>query len=256
MRQVRPVAAVALAALLLTAGCFGTANGVADAGAAQITNQANAQPNGNAGTSLQVSATGSVAADPDQAIVRVAVVETGDDAAIARQRLAENVSRMRSALTELGLEDGQISTARYDLDQDYRSEERRDPRYRAVHAFQITLTDLDRVGTVIDTAVENGASQVDNVQYTLSEERRRNLRTDALSEAMSDARGQADAIASSADLTVTGVHRVSTSDVGYRPYTEQVAMAGGAANADTKIDRGSVTVTARVVVVYNASQTA
>jgi len=252
MRQVRPMAAVALAALLLTAGCLGTGNGVGDAGQAQITN-AQSSASANAGTTLQVSATGSVEADPDQAIVRVAVVETAEDAAVARGRLAENASAMREALAELGIEDGQISTARYDIDTDYRSEDRRDPRYRAVHAFRITLTDLDRVGEVIDTAVENGASQVDDVRFTLSEERRRDLRTEALGEAMSDARGQADAIAESADLTVTGVHRVSTTDVGYRPSPQRVMLTAEAANADTTIDRGSVSVTARVVVVYNAS---
>jgi hypothetical protein len=255
MRQVRPVAAVALAALLLTAGCLGTADGAGDAGEAQITNaQVDAQS--DAATSLQVSATGTVEADPDQAIVRVAVVETAEDAAVARSRLAENASSMREALAEMGIEDEQISTARYDLDRDYRSEDRRTPRYRAVHAFQITLTDLDRVGEVIDTAVENGASQVDDVRYTLSEERRRDLREDALGEAMADARGQADVIAESADLTVTGVNRVSTTDVGYRPSPQRVMLTAEAGNADTQIDRGTVSVTAQVVVVYNATQTA
>jgi hypothetical protein len=252
MRYRKSLAALALVALLTTAGCLSAFTGAEQAAAVQSPTAAGTAATADA-TTLQVSADGQVGADPDQAIVRVAVVASGPDAATARQRLAENATRMRQALAEAGVSDEQVSTVHYDINRDYRREEDQPTRYRAIHAYRITLNDLDRVGETIDTAVENGASQVDDVRFTLSEDRQRELRKEALQKAMRNARGEAGAIASSANLTVVGVHEVRTTDTGYRPYEQTVAMAS-ADGGHTKIESGSVTVSARVVVVYNATQ--
>lgn len=246
------MAAAALAVLLLSAGCLGAVTGSENANVVQPSADA-AGPSAADQTTVQVSADGQVGADPDQAVVRVAVVATGKDAATARQRLAENASQMRDALADIGIDDSQVSTVHYDINRDYRRDESQPTRYRAIHAFRITLSDLSKVGETIDASVENGASQVDNVQFTLSEDRRRELRQQALSKAMQNARGDADAIAQSANLTVTGVHQVRTTENSYRPYEQTVAMAAGGAGGNTKIESGSVTVSARVVVVYNAT---
>jgi uncharacterized protein YggE len=237
---------VAVTALLVLAGCAGAGTPATDGGA-------------DAGESktITVGANGQVQAEADQAVVRVSVEATGPDAATARQRLAENVSEMRAALSELGIDDDQVVTAYYDISQRHRdprpSEERPQPEYRAIHAFEITLSDTERVGEVIDTAVTNGATGVDNVEFTLSAETRQELRQQALAEAMTNARGQADTLASESDLAISGVHQVSTTEIGVQPYRQEVAYATADAGAGTSIDSGPVTVTAQVSVVYNAS---
>ncbi|WP_135852329.1 SIMPL domain-containing protein [Halorussus salinus] len=245
----RLLATVGVALLLVTAGCAGGLNPAASANAQ--TDQTNQSDNG--GESISVSASGQAEADPDQAVLQVAVLASGDDANAVRERLAENATRMREALRNAGVTDDRVRTVQYSIDQQYREEngERRPAGFRGIHAFEITLSNVDRTGPVIDAAVSNGAAQVQSVELTLSEERRREVRADALRNAMDNARADADVIAESANLSVSGVHTVSTGDVGFSPVRAEALTAQ--ADAGTQIASGPVTVTAQVSVTYNAT---
>jgi len=260
----RSLLAIGLAGLLVLSGCAGqatpAANDASAGAAAGAATGASAQATNDGGT-IEVSGAGSAEAEPNRAVVRVAVTTTAPDAATARQRLAENVSRMRSALDDLDLDDGQITTTRYDLDRDYRRprSEGDEPeiQYRAYHGFEITLSEIDRVGTVIDTAVQNGANNVEDIRFTLSSTRRRELQRSARSAAMADARQTAEQLADSANLTITGVKAIRTVDGSSpRPYQEAATAAPTATpadGADTEVDAGPVTVVTRVHVVYKTA---
>ncbi|MFC7046231.1 SIMPL domain-containing protein [Halobacteriaceae archaeon GCM10025711] len=206
------------------------------------------------GESITVSASGQAGAQPDTAVLRLAVTATADDATTARRQVAENVSSMRAALAEAGVESSQIRTLDYDLRQRRPRDERTgdaEVEYYASHAFEVRVTDLETAGTVIDAAVDGGATNVHDVSFTLSEDRRRSLRQQALEDAMDNARGQADVLADRSSLTITGVHTVTTSEVRYPgPVLETAASAGDAA---TDLAAGPVTVTATVQVTYDAS---
>ncbi|MFB6103257.1 MAG: SIMPL domain-containing protein [Haloplanus sp.] len=250
------LAAVGIALLLVIAGCSAGSSSSAQSPTAEATDTPQSE------STIRVAGSGSADADPNQAVVRVAVVATAPDAATARQRLAEHTSQMRTALERIGIGDEQIRTERYDIDQDRRRprEEGAEPRiqYRASHDFQITVDDPDRVGAVIDTAVGNGATEIDDVRFTLSAERRRQLERQARSAAMADARSKARALAADANLTVTGVRVIQTTSVG---APRRAGEAGGAAMTATPvptaappsdIESGPVTVTTTVQVVYEA----
>jgi len=227
----------------------GVASGFGPAGAAQ-----QAQPQTN--ETITVGASGQVQTQADKAVVRVAVVATGDDVETVRERLSTNASSMRSALSEMGINGSQVQTAYYDISSNRRygvPAESDQPAYRAVHSFSITVNETDRAGEVIDTAVTNGANEVDGVEFTLSADKRQNLREQALRSAMDAARGEAGAIADQSDLTVTGVNRVSTTEYSRSTYqTEALAADGG--GGGTSIESGPVTVSASVTVVYDATE--
>jgi uncharacterized protein YggE len=236
------VGAVAVAAVLATVG----AAGVVAAGGAQSTD---AQPN----QTVQVSASGQVQTQADRAVVRVAVVSTGDDIETVRERLSSNASSMRSALEEMGVDSGQIQTAYYDISSNrrYGGGEGDEPEYRAIHSFVVTVEDTDSVGAVIDTAVNNGASEIDGVEFTLSQDKRADLKEQALEHAMDTARGKAGAVAAAEDLTVAGVNTITTSQYSASPYRVETAVAD---SGGTSIDGGPVSVSATVTVVYDLSE--
>ena len=247
------LAAVGVALLLVTAGCAGS---LAPDDANAAAQEQNAQQLDRGDRTIQVAASGEAETQPDQAVVRVAAVAQADDADVVRQRLAENASGVREALGSLGLGDDQIRTVAYNIDQRYaeRGGDRVPDGFEGVHAFEITLSNVSQAGAVVDAAVENGADRVDSVELTLSEERRREVRAEALRDAMANARADADVIAESADLTVTGVHSATTGDLSYSPVRAEALEAGDAAGqARTEIESGPVTVTAQVQVSYNAT---
>lgn len=234
----RPLAAALLALLLVTAGCLGTTTAQTDG-------------DGDAVRTIDVSATGTASADPDVALVRLAVEARADSADAAREQVAADVATMRDALRGLGVPDDAVTTTTFFVgpDYDYREGGRELTGYRAVHAFSVE-SDVDRAGEVIDAAVASGATQVQGVQFTLSDETRSELRGQALSAAMASARGDADTIASAAGVTLGPLQSASTADVGYpRPYAVR-AEAGGDSGSSTVVEPGPVEVTASVQVSY------
>ena len=259
------LAALAVAALVVAAGCAGVVDG---ANGTQKSVQTDGTPVAGAGASdatvgksISVAATGSVSAAPDRAVVHVAARATADSAAAARRQVAQNASSLRQALSDAGVSDDAITTQHYNIRQTRESREAQrssgsdaSTRYRAVHAFEIEVADVSRVGEIISLAVENGASDVQHVEFTLSEKKRAELRDRALSEAMSNARDDAAVLASNANLTVDGVHTASTGGTNVRPYHAEFATASaGGAGAATNVESGPVTVSANVQVTYEAS---
>lgn len=256
--------ALVLVALLVAAGCAGGV-GPADVGAAGADAgpaadpgdgppEARQAPNATANpTTVRVSAVGTVEADPDQAVLRVAVTATATNATAVRDRLAANASSMRSALADAGVANDQVRTVAFDIRQERPDRDQPgEVRFRGIHAFEITVTNVSRTGVVLDAAVTGGANEVDRVAFTLSEETRREVRSEALGEAMADARADAETVARAEGLVLVGVRSIATgeADVGPARFRAATPSADG-----TEVSPGPVTVTARVEVTYNATGT-
>jgi uncharacterized protein YggE len=236
---------VLVAALLVTAAAAGTV---------LTSDGASAQADEQGDRTIQVGANGQVQTSADQAVVEVAVVTSATNVTTARNQLSENVTAMRTALSDMGVESSQVRTQYFDISEDYRRPEEEDAptRYRAIHSFEITLENTSRAGEVIDAAVNNGANRVDGVRFGLSREKRQDLRQQALENAMDGARQQAETVAGSAGLSITGVSTISTAEYDSSPVRYEAA-AMTAADGGTSVESGPVTVTASVQVVYNAT---
>ena len=247
MRQRTALAGVAALAVLLVSAGVGGAFAVGGPAGPQQAQAQNAMSD-----TVTVSGSGEVRAQADRAVVRVAVLSTGDDIESVRTDLSENATSMREALTDMGVDESQIRTNHYDISSNERYGPRGEdePRYRAIHSFTITVEDPDRVGEVIDTAVGNGASEIDRVQFTLSPEKREDLREQALEAAMDAARTEASTVAETEDLEIQGVQRVSTTEFS-RSSPRTVAATPASGGASTSISSGPVTVSADVTVVYD-----
>ncbi|WP_336360731.1 SIMPL domain-containing protein [Haladaptatus sp. ZSTT2] len=226
---------LALAAFVVLAGCLGT---IDSPGADSATGQ----------RTIQISAVGEATGEPDQAVVTLGVSAVAASADDARTQVAADVSTMRTALREAGVADDQLQTASFFIGEERLTDETDSRMFRATHLFRLTLTDTESVGAIIDTAIENGATNVQSVQFTLSTDRSRELRAVALEDAMANARNQADTLAAAASLSISGVQSVETGELSVGPVFRDVA-----ASAETTIEPGPVTVTAQVTVVYNAT---
>lgn len=219
-----------------------------------------AQPAVQSGTSNQsitVSASGDAQAQPDTALLRIGVEARDPDVTAARDAVAENVSSVTAALTDLGIAEEDISTVDYRIYEDVRrdgpTDERPESEYRVRHILSVEVTDTDMVGEAIDAAVDAGATNVQDVEFALSTETRQQLRNEALSAAMTDARSQADIIAQSAQFDIEGVSSVETG-VGYNPNPRLVMEASAGGDGGTDIATGPVTVTAQVTVTYDTTR--
>lgn len=226
------------------------------AGAALVAPSQAQDPDADADRRIAVDATGTADAAPDRAVVHVAVTATGGDPAAVRDQLAGNADALRDELEAAGVDADQYETNHYRIDErhDERGDRGEATGYRGVHGFVVTLEDPQAAGDVIDAAA-NASAAIRTVRFTLSEERRTELRSAAIENAMGDARSQADTIAANADLSVTSVHSVDASQQHYRPVEYQSAAPRAAdAGGSTTVETGDVSVRYRVRVTYNATR--
>jgi len=203
---------------------------------------------------ITVRGSGDVSVAPDSAVVRLTVGASGTNASSVSQTVAADAADLRAALADLDIPDDRVRSVGYDVYTDRGPGEPgsdSEERYVARQRFEVTLDDVDTVGSVIDTAVANGADEVHGVQFTLSEDARATARDQALRNAVENARDEAVLLADATGLEVDGVTAVSTTGTDVRPYRlEAAAVAGDGAGTD--IDTQDVTVSASVHVVYAA----
>lgn len=228
--------------------------------------------NAPTGRAITVSAAGEQSGDPDLAVLSLGVESRADSAGEVRSELAAGAESLRDALEDEGISEADITTDRFRIRErfDRRAAERDgvDPRgdipeeyryYEGTHRFRVEVHDIDRVGDVIDTAVDAGADDVGRVTFTLSEEKRSELREDALREAVSNAREEAETIADEIEATIVDVTLVDASDGHITPVRrEMVADDGPRTEPEpepeprppTAVEPGEVTVTVNVQVQY------
>lgn len=234
----RKLAAVALATMLVTSG-LGLVG--AGAGGSALAQTGNATGQATAGATVSVSATGTAAADPDRAVVSLATSARAPTAGAATDGLAANVSALRGALADPNLSVESVRTTGFQV---FSQRENGSTVYVARQSFAVTTADPQAAGDVVDAAVAVGPTEVDGVAFALSDERRGEVRAEAIDAAVTDARAQAEAVADSSGLALGEIRSVSTGG----GFDGPVRFAEA-----TDIDVSPVSVSASVQVTYNAS---
>jgi len=124
--------------------------------------------------------------------------------------------------------------------------------WRATQNLRIKLTDFSKIGTVVDISVNNGANQINNIEFYLSDEKESEYKKIAISEATKNAREKAEAIASSSGAKIKKVKSISESNFEYLPYVYTLSKNYGAEaikESSTVLPR-DVTISANVNIVY------
>ena len=111
---------------------------------------------------------GVVTVFPDLAVIRLGVVSEGESLANLQSENALLVDNVVNALEQIGAHD--ISTFAYTIDKNYIYENgnRIDRGYIVRNILDIRTFDMENVGVIIDTAVANGANQVELVSFQIS----------------------------------------------------------------------------------------
>lgn len=202
-------------------------------------------------TRVSVTGEAKVQAQPDTAIITIAVVTQNASASEAQ---AENASRSEAVIRAVRAAAGanaEVQTSGYSLQPQYAYKQNESPTitgYTARNSVIVTMSDLQRVGAVIDAATRAGANNIDNLAFTLRKDRpaRDQALTDATREAISKAQLIAQALGGRV-VRIVEVQEVGTS----RPpiLYKQEARASIAQDASTPIEVGALDITAQVQLV-------
>ena len=162
--------------------------------------------------SISVDAEGKVVATPDVARLTLEVETQAATAAAAGQENAKQADALLKALKPvLGPED-KLRTLGYRLMPVHSYKEKSSPPeikgYQAVNQFEVKVMEVPRLGTVIDTALKNGATRVNGPYWSHS--RIDELQRQAAVNALERAQHLAEALAQKAGLKIKGVDKIST----------------------------------------------
>ena len=119
---------------------------------------------------VKVTGEATLQATPDQAIITIGVQTENVDPKLAQQENSQTISDIITVLKQLGIAESNIKTSDYRIDPQYNYIEGKEifKNYKVHHMLQIKTKDIEKVGSIIDSAVKNGANSVSNVHFSLA----------------------------------------------------------------------------------------
>ncbi|HET6973886.1 MAG TPA: SIMPL domain-containing protein [Pyrinomonadaceae bacterium] len=204
-------------------------------------------------TRVMVAGDSIVQAQPDTAIVTVSVVTQNRQALAAQQDNAAKTDAVVRALKAAAGSGAEVKTSGYSVQPQRVYKEGQPPTitgYEARNSVTVTLSDLTKVGSVIDAAAQAGANDVAGISFTLRQDRQ--ARDRALSEATREAVSKAQVIASALGGRVVRIVEVQEEGFQQRPpvpvyqYESMQAKSGMVA---TPVEIGSLDISSRVQVI-------
>ena len=220
---------------------------------------ANQTQNSQKQSEIIVHGDGEVSAAPDRAVVRLGVEAQAEEAAAAQAAVNSAMQRVLTSITKLDVPKRSIKTATIVLSPLYssRSSANNEPphisAYRASNTIQVELSDLKQVGPVIDASMASGANRLDGVSFDLKDDLRQ--RTDALRQAVTEARTKARAIADTLDVKLGSVAEVNEGGISIiRPQEQFAVRAMAMAAPSTPVEPGEIRVRANVTMRYRIAE--
>jgi uncharacterized protein YggE len=217
-----------------------------------IQNQATATPGSDDKrlvTRVMVGGDSIVQAQPDTAIVTISVVTQAKQALDAQQQNANKSDTVVRALKSAAGTGAEIKTSNYSLQPIRVYKEGQPPTitgYEARNSVTVTLSNLTKIGEVIDSAGQSGANDVSGISFTIRQDRP--ARDRALLEATGEALSKARVIAQSLGGRVVRV--VEVQEEGFQrppqPLYQTEAFMVKREAAPTPIVIGSLDISARV----------
>lgn len=202
-------------------------------------------------TRVLVTGDSIVQAQPDTAILTVSVVTQARRALEAQQQNANQSDAVVKALKAAAGVGAEVKTSGYSLQPIRVYKEGQPPTitgYEARNSVTVVLSDLTKVGPVIDATAQAGANDLSGIAFTLRQDRP--ARDRALAEATREAVSKAQVIAKALGGRVVRIVEVQEEGV-ERPrpiFQDQMQMRTMSA-ASTPIEVGTLDITSRVQLV-------
>jgi uncharacterized protein len=195
-----------------------------------------------------------VQAQPDTAIITIAVVTQNRNALTAQQENATKTDAVVRALKAAAGSGAEVKTSGYSIQPQRVYKENQPPTisgYEARNSVTVTLDDLTKVGSMIDAASQAGANDVSGIAFTLRKDRQ--ARDRALSEATREAVSKAQVVAQALGGRVVRIVEVQEEGFQQRPpvpiYQTESFMAAKRGDVATPIEIGALDISSRVQVI-------
>ena len=187
---------------------------------------------------VTITAEGKISASPDMAIISASIVSNGQSTAEAAQNGLDSQSKkLVSYLKTSGIADSDINTSDYSLYPQYgnQADYTKITGYTASETLTAKVHDLSKVGSIIGGLTDNGANQIQSVNYTFNDPDA--IREQAREKALASAKQKAEQLVNAAGAKLGKFVTFSeggSSSVVPMPMTANSMSVGAAAPAAYK----------------------
>lgn len=230
MRRALPLI---LAAALLLGACAGSAP--------------QAQPR-----TLSVNGSGTVHVEPDIALISLGVQTLGPDVGVAVQENNRRAKAVMQALLETGVAPADMRTTNFYVS----SQPQFDPmgvptgetNYTVDNTIFFTLRAPDKLGSVLQSALQAGSNSVQSVSYSIADPSL--PMAEARQLAVADAQRQAEELASAAGAALGDVLFLSEGGASIPIYYEAPAFGKGGGGGGVPVESGTLAYQAQISLTY------
>lgn len=200
---------------------------------------------------IWVNGQGEVTVTPDLATLWLGVEAQADTVTEAQSQAVEAMDNVMTALTDNGVDDDDIQTQYFSIDQVTRwdDDEYVVIGYRVTNMVIAKIRDIDNVGAIIDAVAEAGGdlTRINNIAFSVDDPSE--YYEEAREEAMADAKDKAEQLADLAGIELGQPTYISEGNI-YPPIVYRDAGMALEEGYTTSISPGEIELTLTVQVAY------
>ncbi len=196
---------------------------------------------------VSITGEGKAAISPDIAMVDLGITTEGAKVESIVQENTNAMNKLLADIKALGIADKDIKTKTYSLQPRYEYDEngkRISKGYTLSQSIEVKIRDFAKIGNVLETAANDGATNVSDLQFTIDDMEK--VRAQAREKAIAQAKAKAKAIASQTGIKlkkITSVYEDAGSCGSYGcPYPTYDASGMGAGMTEKAISSIAPTV--------------
>jgi len=251
-KRVLVLGSILVVAALLVGGCTAAKAlpGPAVASAQTAQGEGNSDSNPRL---LSVNGTGTATGTPDVVYVELGVDIKSPSASEVVEESNTRMAKVMEALAKLEVEKKDIQTVAYNMWVEEVYDKEGNPTgervYHVVHRVQVTVRDLEKVGTVLEKALDAGANTVGGIQFSVEDPTA--LQKEAREKAIANAKAKAQQLAEGLGVTLGPPQSISEFGFVTAPVVVkgmEMAGVGGGGAGPVPVSPGQLTVTVEVSV--------
>lgn len=206
-------------------------------------------PNAEIGRTVSVSGEGEISVEPEIAVVRLTVQARNAKLGAAQNEAGKITSAVLELAESLNIAREQVQSTQVHVQPefDWRDGRQTFRGYLVQREVRVELEDLEKLGPLVERAMQAGVNQVSEPELRVQEPRR--LHREALRLAAADAQANARVLAESLGAELGKVRRIDAHEQGdgpVRPMRMQMMESAAGGQGEQTYQAGRITVRVRV----------
>ena len=216
-------------------------------------------------STILVTGSATTTAKSDRVIVSLGVETTNTTAEEALFSNSNIMNAVINAIKNAGAQENELSTSSFTITPNYNYSQYGTrgnlTDFTVSNSIQIDSNNIGQVSKWIDVGVSAGANNINNIFFSLSEQKLEDIKNNLLKQAVANAKLKAEIVSSAAGLNLTGIKSITVGGLGMpppiMPYPSPSLAAksiGSEAYSVTPVLEGQQEVSVSVTIVYFSSR--